>query len=288
MASAHSRDTEPWGTLEPAGAGKHSGGGDPMRSIELLWGGEAPRDSDRRTRRGPKPKLTVAQITRTAIEIADTQGLSALSIRRIADELGVAPMSLYTYVPGKAELIDLMLDAALGEALPRAGGGDAAAGSGGWRARLEGIARENWALHRRHPWMLHVVTHRPALGPNLIAKYDAELRAVDRIGLTDLEMDSVISLISGYVQGAARASVEARQVEQRTGMTDAQWWESHAPVLERVLDPERFPLAARVGSAAGDAYQAVSAPEHNFEFGLRRILDGIAVLVGQREEDPPR
>lgn len=263
--------------------GEHSSGGDPRRSIELLWGAELGREP--RPKRGPKPKLTAPQITRTAIAVADAEGIAALSVRRIADELGVAPMSLYTYVPSKAELIDLMLDAVLGETLPEpdAGPTEPDAGSAaGWRDRLEAVARANWALYHRHPWMLQVAQHRPVLGPNLIAKYDGELRAVDGIGLTDIEMDSVIRLITQYVEGAARASVEAAQVQQRSGMTDAQWWESNAPLLEKVLDPERYPVASRVGSAAGEAYQAPAAPELHFEFGLERILDGIDTLLAAR------
>lgn len=246
-----------------------SGGGDPDRSLRLLW--QAPEGR----RRGPRPKLSVEQITHTAIRLADAEGLTAVSMRRIAEKLGVSAMSLYTYVPGKAELIDLMVDATLGEAGRRFE-------ARGWRERLTAIARERWALYHRHPWMLQVATHRPALGPNLIANYDHELRAVDGIGLTDLEMDSVISLITGYVQGAARSSVEAADVERRTGITDHQWWQAHAPLLERVFDADRHPLAARVGAAAGEAYQAASAPAHQFEFGLRRILDGIDVLVRTR------
>ena len=88
---------------------EYSGGGDPERSIELLWGLREPPG------RGPKPRLTVAKITRSAIELADTEGLTALSMRRVAERLGVSTMSLYTYVPGKAELIDLMLDTVYGE-----------------------------------------------------------------------------------------------------------------------------------------------------------------------------
>lgn len=259
---------------------EHSSSGDPRRSIELLWGADldAAAGSEQRPKRGPKPKLTVPQITRTAIALADAEGIAALSVRRIADELGVAPMSLYTYVPSKAELIDLMLDAVLGETLPAA---DAEA-AGGWRDRLEAVALANWALYHRHPWMLQVAQHRPVLGPNLIAKYDHELRAVEGIGLSDIEMDSVIRLITQYVEGAARASVEAAQVEQRSGMTDAEWWESNAPLLEKVLDPERFPVASRVGSAAGEAYQAPAVPDLHFTFGLARILDGIDTLLATR------
>lgn len=249
---------------------EYTGSGDPRRSIELLWGvQDGPR-------RGPKPKLSVEKIVEAAIEVADAEGLAALSMRRVADQIGGSVMSLYTYVPGKAELIDLMLDRVSGEPA-RPGDVD-----GGWRAQLELVARENWAMYRRHPWLLDVVTNRPPLGPNVTAKYDHELCAVERIGLTDIEMDSVLTLVLGHVHGSARGVVDAAQIEQRTGMTDVQWWETAGPVLEQVFEGGRYPTAARVGAAAGEAYQAASAPEHAFEFGLQRILDGVETLVKAR------
>jgi len=244
--------------------------------MALLWG------TAKRPSRGPKPGLSVEKIVRVAIEAADAEGLEALSMRRVAKQLGVSTMSLYTYVPAKAELVDVMLDAVMGEAVK-----PVEETGGGWRARLELVARENWTLYHRHPWMLHVAAmSRPPLGPNVISKYDHELRAVDGIGLTDVEMDSVLTLVLGYVQGAARNAVEASQAERRTGTTDDEWWAANAPLLEKVFDAERYPTAARVGAAAGAAYEAAYDPEHAFEFGLQRVLDGIEVLVRARSAQP--
>lgn len=98
-----------------------TGGGDPARSMALLWGTEAPPRT-----RGRKPGLTVGGIATAAIELADTEGLEALSMRRVAQRLGVGTMSLYTYVPGKAELVDVMLDAIHLEPRSEAPGGDVA------------------------------------------------------------------------------------------------------------------------------------------------------------------
>ena len=149
--------------------------------------------------------LGVDRIVRAAIDVADTDGLAALSMRRVAERLGVGTMSLYTHVPGKGELLDLMLDTVHGET-PRP-----ADVPGGWRDRLERIARDNWALYLRHRWLLQVATTRPPLGPHVTARYDYELRAIEGIGLTDLEMDAVITLVDSYVHGAARGAVEAAQ-----------------------------------------------------------------------------
>jgi AcrR family transcriptional regulator len=250
---------------------EYSGGGDPQRTMALLWGiGKKPT-------RGPKPGLSVGRIVSAAVEVADAEGLAALSMRRVADRLGIGTMSLYTYVPGKAELIDVMLDTVVGEV---AESGDV---EPGWRAGLERIARDNWALYHRHPWMLQVVaTSRPPLGPNVIAKYDRELRAVDGIGLTEVEMDSVLILVLEHAQGAARRSVEVTEAEKRTGKTDDEWWLANEPLLEKVFDPNLYPTASRVGSAAADAYGSAYDPEYAFEFGLQRILDGVEALVRSR------
>ncbi|MBB5957892.1 AcrR family transcriptional regulator [Saccharothrix tamanrassetensis] len=249
-------------------ATEHSGGGDPARTLSVLW---------RTTTPSARKDLGVDRIVAAAVALADTEGLGALSMRRVADRLGVGTMSLYTYVPGKAELIDVMVDTVHGETARPA---DV---PGGWRARLTQIARENWALYLRHPWLLQVATNRAVLGPNVVAKYDYELSAVDGIGLSDVEMDSVLALVLGHVQAAARPAVEAAQVEQRTGLTDRQWWQAAAPFLSRVFDPEKFPTAARVGAAAGEAHGSAYSGEHAFTFGLERVLDGIEALVGPRQ-----
>ena len=250
---------------------EYSGSGDPKRTMALLWGiGKKPT-------RGPKPGLSVGRIVDAAIEVADAEGLAALSMRRVADRLGIGTMSLYTYVPGKAELIDIMLDTVLGEVV-ESGDVDLR-----WRAGLERIARENWALYHRHPWMLQVaVMSRPPLGPNVISKYDRELRAVDGIGLTEVEMDSVLILVLEHVQGAARRSVEMAEGQKRTGKTDEEWWLANEPLLEEVFDPDLYPTASRVGQAAADAYGSAYNPEYAFEFGLQRILDGVEALVRSR------
>ncbi len=237
--------------------------------MTLLWG------LQEKPKRGPKPRLTAAQITRAAIELADAEGLDALSMRRIAEKLGgVTAMSLYTYVPGKGELLDLMLDAVYGEVLDPIP-------DGGWRERVEVVARQNRELYLRHPWLIQIAITRPVLGPNLLAKYELELSTVEGLGLTDVDMDLLLSMIGDYVHGAARAAIHAAQAEKHTGMTDNQWWEAHAPLLEKVYDASKYPVASRVGNTAGQEYGA-GDPERSFEFGLQRLLDGVEALIARR------
>jgi len=255
---------------------EYSSRGDPQRSMELLW----------RTRksptRGPTPGLSVEQIAQAAIEIADAEGLARLSMRRVADRLGVGVMSLYTYIPGKAELLDVMLDTVLSEEdkLDRV--------AGEWRAGLELRAREDWALYQRHQWALQISSARALLGPNEIALFDSTLHAVSGIGLTGREMVAVVSLVVGYVRGAAQGVMEAALAAQRTGVTDNQWWAARAPLLEKYFDPDRYPTAVSV-QMSGAFDQPEDSLDYNlqralddFEFGLQRVLDGIEVFVRRR------
>ncbi|NBE84957.1 TetR/AcrR family transcriptional regulator [Micromonospora rubida] len=243
---------------------------DPARSLAILWRTREP------TSRSAGPGLSVDRIVRAAIEVADAEGIDALTMRRVSEALGVGTMSVYTYVPGKAELLDVMVDTLYGEMRRPA---DV---PGGWQARLEQIARENLELYRAHPWLLRAETSRPVLGPNLFAKYDYELGAVAGIGLDDVEMDAVLTLVLGHVKSAARAALDVVDLERETGMTDGQWWQSHAPWLERFMKSGSYPTASRVGSAAGEAHGAAYGPEYAFEFGLQRVLDGVAVIVAKR------
>jgi len=248
---------------------EYSGSGDPAKSLELLWR-KRPRPA-----RGPKPALTVEGIVAAALRIADAEGIGAMSMRRVAEEVGAGAMTLYRYVPGKAELLDVMLDTVYGELPKRVVPGD-------WRAKLDEVARENRELYLRHPWMLQVAVSRPPLGPQVMAKYEYELAAVEGIGLTDVEMDATVALVNGYVHGAVRAAVEARQVIQHSGMTDKEWWLAHVPHLDRIADIDSYPLATRVGTTVGAEFDAPYDSDHAFEYGLARLLDGVAALVKDR------
>jgi hypothetical protein len=113
----------------------------------------------------------------------------------------------------------------------------------------------------------------------MTALYDAELTAVDGLGLTDIDMDLIVSLLDDYVRGAARGAVEAAGAQDRTGMTDQQWWETYGPLLAEVLNQASYPVAVRVGTAAGAEYGTAHDPARSFRFGLQRIIDGIDAFI---------
>jgi AcrR family transcriptional regulator len=239
------------------------------RTLALLWRrslGE-PQGS-----RGPKQRVSVDEVVRAAVAVADADGLPAFSMRKVAVRLGIGLMSVYTYVPGRSELIGLMIDDVSGEQELRAH-------TGTLRERMAAIARLSWDEYHRHPWLLQVEESRPPLGPHASARYEWQLGAIEGAGFSDLEMDQVVTLLVGFAASAARASIEATRTVDRSGMTDAEWWEINAPVLERVMDGAAYPIAGRVGQVAGQEYNAVGDPQRSFTFGLDRILDGLEHLL---------
>jgi AcrR family transcriptional regulator len=253
---------------------QRSSAGDPARTLALLW-----RDDPEAPRRpGPRRGRSVDEIVGAAVELADAEGLDAVSIRRVAQGLRAAPMSLYTYVPGKAELLDLMLDAVYREMPFTDTRGRP------WRERVAAIAHDNLALFDRHPWAATVSTVRPPLGPGLLAKYERELQAFEGLGLDDLEIDDALSYVLTFVRGIAIAQAEIAASAAASSLTDAQWWEVSQPLLARVATPGAYPTAARVGTAAGQARGTTFSPRHAFAFGLERVLDGLAALIGGRSD----
>ncbi|MDP9842574.1 TetR/AcrR family transcriptional regulator [Streptosporangium lutulentum] len=233
---------------------------EPERATELLWG--------TRSRHG----LSLERIVRTAIELADAEGLSAVSMRRVAERLGFTTMSLYRHVPGKAELVDLMRDEVLGE------GADAGTDHrSSWRVELEAWARDGLALYRRHPWLAEFSAARRVPGPNAVARFEGALDAVARAGLPPAEVVAVVTLVGGFVESAARQMVETARTERRTGVSEEEWWGGRDSLFQHL---DRYPTLSRIYREGG-----YDAPVDPFEFGLRRVLDGVEVLVRDESRD---
>ena len=248
-------------------AREFTGGGDPRRSMELLWGHQEPG------RRGPKPRLSTEEVVAAAIALADAEGLAAVSMRRVAEAVGVSPMSLYTYVPSKAELVDLMFDRALGET------DDPDETVVGWRARLAFTARQRWLLSERHPWLLDLDLRRPPLGPNLMRKAEVMMQAFDGMGLEVEEIGQAAEALQNYITGALLAAREARENEMRGGMTDAEWFENMGALLEGRIDPGAFPTMQRLGEARKGRHRTPAERSDRFDFGLDRVLDGLEAYI---------
>lgn len=244
---------------------------DLVRSIYLLWGHH------------PSPGrsgLSVPAIVAAGIEIADAAGLDAASMRKVAERLGVGTMSLYAHVPGKDDLTALMLDTVYAELYDN--DVEAATRVGDWRDAVRFIAERNWDLYARHPWLLDLRPSRLTVGPNASRKYETELRPLDGIGLSDVEMDAALTLILSLVEATARAGRGSTRTQDDSGMSDAQWWEIVAPVLQRVMTDDSLIVSARVGGAVGSAFDAMQNPAHAMAFGLDTILYGIQARIKER------
>ncbi|MET8690629.1 TetR/AcrR family transcriptional regulator [Streptomyces sp. NPDC004732] len=239
-------------------------GSDITRSLELLWG------EGGRPARGPKPGLTLDRIVTEAVRLADAEGLAAVSMRRLSTELGTGTMSLYRYVPGKGDLVDLMLDRVF--APPE----EDEPWTGGWREGVEEHARQTLVLHRRHPWLLHVNQARPVLGPGTVGSLDRTLSRIRTMGLTDPELVGVIVMTEGYVTGVARTQAHEAEAVTKSGLSEEAFWEAQAPTLDRIMTSGRYP------TLAGLSEDAFGWDFDHFEFGLQRLLDGLDVLVAQR------
>lgn len=238
------------------------------RALQLMWGAAT------EPTRGPKPALSVERIVRAAIEMADAEGLVALSMRRIATALGVGAMSLYRYIPNKGVLVDLMIDEVYREDVAAA-----EAVTGSWRERLATYGRQEWALYHRHPWVLQVPQGRPMLGPNAMTSTDIALRAVDGLGLTEDEMLSTVVLISSFTQGLAKTVIEANQAAERSGISDDEWWEIQEEFVGPAIVAGQLPMLTKVGEAG-----SFTSMFDSFEFGLQLLLDGLEALVDSRRE----
>ena len=211
-------------------------------------------------------ELTRERIVQAAIEIADAEGLAAVSMRRIATDLGVATMSLYRHVPGKDDLTVLMADAAIaGEPLPDVP-------PPGWRERLEYLSRLQWRHYHRHRWLAGAISMtRPQALPNAVRHAEWTLQAF--AGQEPKTMLYAYLTLFGFVRGVATTLEAEAQAEQDTGLTPDEWVEAQEGLLE--------PLAAH-----GDlpAFRELIGHDIDFdlddlfEFGLARLLDGLEKL----------
>ena len=225
-----------------------------------------------RPRLGRDTELGRGLIVRAATRIADQEGLASLSMRRVASELGVATMSLYRHVNGKEELLLLMADSAFGEdVFP-------SAVPSGWRAQLEVAARLQWSAYRRHPWLPQVVSvTRPQPLPNLIEHSEWTLRALRDLGLDAQTMLYVLITLFSHVRGTAINLEAEAQAEQDTGLDVDQWIQTQTAAMAEIIAKGEVPTFAAVTSL--DEFDLDL--DVLFEFGLRRLLDGLAVYTSR-------
>ncbi|MCF3961814.1 TetR/AcrR family transcriptional regulator [Streptomyces fuscigenes] len=246
---------------------ERGGGGDGGWSpaLALLWGTGRPVG-----RRGPRPTLTLDAIARAGVAVADAEGLAALTMQRTAAEVGVTKMALYRYVPGKDELVALMIEAAMGEPPRDAAPKDA------WRPRLDAWARGLFERFVRHSWALEAIVGPRPMGPHELAWMEAAVAALAGCGLGGGERLDVAATLVGHVRAVAQqhAAVAGGGAEEAMA-------EGIAPLL--AARREQFPALAEAFASAAHEGSGGDA----LDFGLARILDGVELLVNARREAAP-
>jgi AcrR family transcriptional regulator len=242
--------------------------------LDLLWGRRE------RGKRGPRPGLSAGAIVGAAIRVADGEGLEAVSMARVAAELGFTTMSLYRHVASKDELLQLMWDASATGAETLVLEGD------GWREKLR-----EWAVIQRdalgqHPWITQMPMAAPPLAPNSMHFVERAMAAFDGTGLPDADRIRVIGVISSFTlsdarmaNDAARAAAKAAEAGQSPDPMMMLGWEA---LLRELIDEETFPHLYRMAwSAAPDAPQDERA---EFLIGIDLILDGVQALIDRTRE----
>jgi AcrR family transcriptional regulator len=240
------------GGREPGEAGREAG--------TVIW------DRIGRVGRGPHPALTHERIAQAAVALADEEGIESLSMRKVAARLGAGTMSLYRYVDGKDDLMDLMVDDVHREVQREPRTGD-------WRADVTTFAREIRRLSLRHPWMAGVLypAARPSFGPYLLQVLEHYLAAIDGIGLDIDAMLDTWMTVSAFVNGYVSAELAEREASRRSNLTQEQWRGRLAPYVRKIIDSGRYPLFTRIVVEAED----FPDPDVVFERRLGYVLDGL-------------
>lgn len=237
-------------------------------AMAVLWG----RPST--PRRGPKPTLSVETIAQAGIRVADADGLAAVTMQRVAQELGVTKMALYRYVPGKVEMVALMTDVAIGAppataTTPTPDPSRHQAGGPAWRPRLETWATRMYERFSAHPWALEATVGARPIGPNEVAWLEEVAAALADTPLNGAETLDMAAALAGQV----------RMVAQQAAAYGADSPESSLVATLGTLFAEgedRFPaVAAALADTAGATDQAL-------DFGIQRLLDGVELLISRR------
>ncbi len=223
-------------------------------------------------RRGPRPAFDIGDIGAAAVALADSEGISAVSMKSVAASLGYTPMSLYRYLDSKDDLVTVMLDVAIGpppDDYP----------AQGWRRRLDTWVRDLAARRSAHPWILDTLPGSPPLTPNFTRWTEHGLAALDDTPLRLSERLSMLLAADGWATYHQRWSLHTGMI----GVPDpASAQAGYGRQLAELIDPERFPLLTAARPQTFDDATDFYADE--FNRGLALILDGIAAAITRAGE----
>jgi AcrR family transcriptional regulator len=225
-----------------AGPAETEGTAQGRRVLDLLWRGGTGTGTT--AARGPRPKTNLAEVVGTAVALTDAEGLDALSMRKVAERLGVGAMSLYTYVPGRSELVELMVDRVYGGQEPPPAGL-------GWADRLRHWAGQTLRLYAAHPWLLETNPSRQPIGPHVLDASESLHATLLDGGFVGAQNVAVANLVRWQLIGIAQATVVDDYEARRTGISADDYWASRASFWETYYDTERYPATTAVWSAGG-------------------------------------
>ncbi len=232
----------------------------------LVWERPQPR------RRAAVEPLSRERIVQAAIALADGEGLSDVSLRKVAAALDAGPMRLYRYLSTKEELLELMVDAVYTEML--ADGPFA----GPWRRALRAFARRLRETARAHRWFIDLIGGRPHVGPGGLAYLEALFATLeDAPGVADIDAAMQVAFtFNAYVVGALRSEASERREELESAMDQQQWQDATGPYMLRMVATGRFPHIARLMQEATHPPADVV-----FERGVELLLDGIEAQLAR-------
>jgi AcrR family transcriptional regulator len=229
--------------------------------LDLLWGRRE------RGRRGPRPGLSADAIVAAAMRLADAEGLEAISMARVAAELGFTPMSLYRHVTSKEELFQLMWDASARGAETLVIEGD------GWRSRLRAWSVIQRDLLDRHQWITQMPMAAPPAAPNSLHFVERGLATLDDTGLPDDEKLRIIGLLSSYTLSEARMYADAMRAAKAAAAAPLDF----EGLLRELVDQQTYPRLHRLAWAPPQG--SPPTEREQFMFGVDTILDGAQVLI---------
>lgn len=237
---------------------------DLRRRSELLW-----EDRSRSTR-GPKPAFTPDDVVQAAIQIAEADGLAAVTMHAVSAQLGYTTMAIYRYFPNKDALLDAIVDAAMGTP-PRA-----TEPRGDWRTDVARWAHAKRAMLCARPWLAELPFVAAPHGPNWLSWLEAVVDSLSSTGLSAADTGQMLSIIDGYTRGASDTAISLARARAR-GTSDVEWTAAVGADLGRAIGDARFPAFAALITAPSDGNPRTM--EASFDFGLQRVLDGIALYV---------
>ena len=246
---------------------------DLRRRSELLW------DDRSRSTRGPKPGLTPDDVVQAAMQIADEEGLGAVTMHAVAARLGFTTMAVYRYFPNKEALLDAIVDAGIGSpplsAEPRKN----------WRGQLADWGHAKRAMLCARPWLAELPFVAAPHGPNWLAWLEAALVPLSSTGLSAADLGQMLSVIDGYTRGAADTAISLARARAR-GTSDEEWAAAVGADLGRAIGDPRFPNFAALLTSPSDGPPRTL--DETFDFGLERVLDGIELYVNSAKSPSKR